>query len=106
MKTHRNRELGGEVRRAVSGGEDRFGARQRVGLIRPEGRERVAVGAAQSGLHVVLAAREIQQVVDVVEEAAAVNLVHEVRSDHCAKIFLGKKQMENEENFDSRFAEL
>lgn len=105
--THRNGELGGEVRRTV-GGEDRLGTGQRLGLCRPNAGEGVTVRAAEPGLHVDVLAWEVQQVLDVIEEAAAVYLVHEVRSDHGPKIFLRNKHTKGNEgkSFERFFGDL
>ena len=82
--THRNGQLGGEVGGAGVG-EHGVGAGERLGVMRRpetrEGRGRMIVGSGggavgESG-DVNVVRREVDEVVDVVEEAAAVYLVHE-----------------------------
>lgn len=79
LETHRNRELGREVRHGVVG-KHRVGGGERVGLGGPEvrrWRDRSGGGGVSGGGVV----GEFEEVVDVVEEVAAVNVVDEV-SDH------------------------
>lgn len=92
--THRNGELGGEVGVAVAGEDGGFGSRKRgAGVSGPEGGREGGVAVrsgAEDGVDV------LHQVIDVIEEAPAVNLVDEVRSgsDHC--VLLRNKEKKNE----------
>lgn len=84
--TNRHRELSRQVGVAI-GGEDRVGNGEWLGVSRPNGGERVGRVAAlrrrQAGVDIL--DRKIEEVVDVVEEAAAVYLVGEAISDHIVR---------------------
>ena len=81
-EAHRNGELRRQVGIAVAvgTGEHRVGSGQWVRCVCPNAGEGVAVPAHEAAGNVL--GREFEQVVDVVEEAAAIYLVHEVRPNH------------------------